>query len=152
MRKPSKLVALPDTQILGALLHRIVVSVAFLALALPSIGPLLDHHFAERQPDHAHVFRGERVVDHEHPYGLVHTHHSDLPNSAAAQFGDAAGIVYLTSDDAAGPGFIPLSAVSMNPEIDFPGFGDSPLLFRFADTGHSLTESFLLVPKRPPRA
>ena len=152
LRKPLILVGLPDNQIFGALTHRFVVAVAFLALALPSVGPLLDHHFAERQPNHVHVYFGERIVEHVHPYGLVHSHHPDIPNSPATRTGNADGIVYLTSGDAVGPGFLFLTVVSINTDLVFPDSGDSPLLLSLADQDHPLTEFFLSVPKRPPRA
>ena len=137
-----QLVALPDIWKFGACLHRLVVAVAFLALASPTVGPLLDHHFAERQPDHVHIYSGERVVDHVHPYGLGHSHHSDLPNHPSTGSGHTEGIVYLTSDEGAGPGFISLTAVSMNVETSFPDLGDSSLLLRLGHPDHPLTESF----------
>ncbi len=46
---------------------------ALLALALPSFGPVLDHHFAERQPNHGHL-GALHVHAHEHGYGTQHDH------------------------------------------------------------------------------
>jgi len=146
-------VALPDIPIFGAFLHRLVIGLAFLALASPSAGPLLDHHFAERQPDHGHIYLGERLVDHVHPYGLVHTHPTEPAHGPSTgpgtRPGNAEGTVYLTSDDAAGSGSI---TVSMDAEMAFPESGDSPLLLSLADPDQPLTEPFLAVPERPPRA
>ncbi len=41
------------------------------AISLPSIGPLVDHHFAERLPGHDHVHDGPA---HVHKYQLTHDH------------------------------------------------------------------------------
>ncbi len=41
----------------------LAVSLVFL-LFLPFIGPQLDHHFAERRPDHVHVYLGDVLPDH----------------------------------------------------------------------------------------
>ena len=153
LSKLSKLAVLPDIPIFGAFLLRLVVAVAISTLLLPLVGPMLDHHFAERQPGHAHIYLGERVVEHVHPYALVHYHHhTQLPNHPSTGSGNPEGIVYMTSDYAASPGSISLIAVSLNTEMAFPEFGDSPLLIGLADPDHPLTESFLTVPERPPLA
>jgi hypothetical protein len=46
-------------------------------LLLPLFGPLLDHHFAERQHDHVHVYPGRVTPDHAHPYEQPHSHFRD---------------------------------------------------------------------------
>ena len=38
---------------------------------VPAVGPLMDHHFAERQPAHQHL---GLVGDHVHDYGANHAH------------------------------------------------------------------------------
>ena len=43
------------------------------ALVLSVFGPVLDHHYAERQPDHRHIYIGDVVSDHIHPYEVPHT-------------------------------------------------------------------------------
>ena len=48
-----------------------MVALAALVVLLPSLGPLSDHHFAERQPYHAHV---GAPLDHEHGYRYLHAH------------------------------------------------------------------------------
>lgn len=47
-------------------------------LVLPSMGPLMDHHYAERQPGHLHL---GLAGYHTHSYGEVHFH-VDGPDSA----------------------------------------------------------------------
>ena len=52
----------------------------------PFFGPLLDHHFAERRPDHAHVYLGPVVADHVHPYEVStqYHHHPESPTAGGA--------------------------------------------------------------------
>ena len=64
---------------------------------LPSLGPLADHHFAERQPYHAHLGADS---GHTHDYGDLHAHTSDrsgganpaLPNLQVSSAGSAIAI------------------------------------------------------------
>ena len=42
-----------------------------LGLALPTVGPLVDHHFADRQPGHNHLFA---VSSHLHAIDSLHDH------------------------------------------------------------------------------
>ena len=51
-----------------------MVALAALVVALPSLGPLFDHHFAERMPYHAHVGVPN---DHEHGYRHLHSHDAE---------------------------------------------------------------------------
>ncbi|MDP6666237.1 MAG: hypothetical protein QF357_02435 [Dehalococcoidia bacterium] len=37
-----------------------------LGLAAPVIGPAIDHHYADRSPNHAHAFVGEATNEHLH--------------------------------------------------------------------------------------
>ena len=48
---------------------------AILILLLPSLGPSLDHHFAERHHDHIHIYFSTVNHAHSHPYELFHTDH-----------------------------------------------------------------------------
>jgi len=82
---------------------RILLSLVVVTAALlPAFGPLVDHHFAERQAGHAHV--GE-YVPHVHAYELAHTHtdghgaHIHLSETAPAEAGSEPGIIILTNAD-----------------------------------------------------
>ncbi|MGH2543740.1 MAG: hypothetical protein ACRDIB_13130 [Ardenticatenaceae bacterium] len=50
-------------------------------LILPSVGPLLDHHFAERQPGHRHA--ASVVQPHKHSYEDDYHHHAPGYNGDA---------------------------------------------------------------------
>ena len=50
------------------------IGLAVLMVTLPFLGPVIDHHFAERQPYHAH-FGAD--AGHEHHYASLHSHHTD---------------------------------------------------------------------------
>ncbi len=76
----------------------LLLAAALFALALPIVGPLDDHHFAERTHTHEHIYLNGRPVPHGHAYenGLRHLH------PAAARAGDDGGanrtdgVLYLT--------------------------------------------------------
>ena len=50
------------------------VGLAVVMAALPFLGPVVDHHFAERQPYHAH-FGAD--AGHDHDYASLHSHQPD---------------------------------------------------------------------------
>ena len=50
------------------------VGLAALVVVLPFMGPAIDHHFAERQPYHAHFWADE---GHDHDYASHHLHDGD---------------------------------------------------------------------------
>ena len=50
------------------------IALGALLVLLPSMGPLLDHHFAERQPYHSHLGTDR---GHEHQYRYFHAHGSE---------------------------------------------------------------------------
>ena len=46
------------------------------ALLLPLLGPLADHHFAERQPGHLHIYLAGVPIQHLHDHEAFHPHGS----------------------------------------------------------------------------
>ena len=46
------------------------------ALLLPLLGPLADHHFAERQPGHLHIYLAGVPIQHLHDHESFHPHGS----------------------------------------------------------------------------
>lgn len=96
------------------------------SLLVPAVGPLMDHHFAERQPAHQHL---GLVGDHVHDYGANHAHRHAGPDGAGsgngtalynAEGGPAGSTVGLTTDKAmqAFLLFEPTSTVSLPASLD----------------------------------
>ena len=44
-------------------------------LAAGLLGGTLDHHYADRQPWHDHIFSADDLFGHTHQYGAGHQHH-----------------------------------------------------------------------------
>ena len=55
------------------------IALGALLVLLPSMGPLIDHHFAERQPYHSHLGADR---GHEHDYRYFHAHGADFDSEA----------------------------------------------------------------------
>ena len=55
------------------------IALGALLVLLPSLGPLIDHHFAERQPYHSHLGADR---GHEHGYRYFHAHGADFDSEA----------------------------------------------------------------------
>ena len=118
------------------------------ALLLPAFGPLLDHHLAERQPGHAHVYVGRAVPDHTHPYEVHHRHaHSGSANGN----GGADGILYLTSHDGIGSGLTGATASLAQDSLGPLTPEDAPLQGRFHGDAPP-DDAPIAPPWRPPRA
>jgi hypothetical protein len=109
---------------------------------LPIYGPAVDHHFAERIPGHAHVYLGEVLPDHTHPYEAEHDHaHTDTAK------GD--GIVFLNEHEANDGG---MTSLMLHPAPLLPILGGvPPLEFGIATASQFYTNADLPVPKQPPR-
>ena len=75
-----------------ALAARLAALFLMLLVVLPAAGPLMDHHFAERQFGHVHL---SIVPGHSHAEQLLHVHTND-GNTAAE-----AGAVALVRQDSA---------------------------------------------------
>lgn len=77
----------------------LLLAVALFALVLPIVGPLDDHHFAERSHTHLHIYPDGRPAGHEHvgAQALPHLHstRSDMLryNESDARSPD---VMYLT--------------------------------------------------------
>lgn len=51
-----------------------MLAFALFALALPIVGPMDDHHFAERSHTHLHIYPDGRPASHEHTGALALPH------------------------------------------------------------------------------
>ena len=77
----------------------LLLAAALFALALPIIGPLDDHHFAERSHTHDHIYLNGGAVAHNHAYeGLaLHAHRGSEPQlSQPAGWQPERDVLYLT--------------------------------------------------------
>jgi hypothetical protein len=77
-----------------------------LALVLPSIGPLMDHHFAELQPDHRHLGPPRH---HTHAYSHQHGH----SQSTSGETVDAAGAGAVYNHDSGPPAVVVVTGSDM---------------------------------------
>jgi hypothetical protein len=139
------------------LCHRLAIIVALYVLFTPFFGPMLDHHFAERQHTHQHIYFGSTDVKHTHFYELLHLHpHAYnmpiIPPGNGSQSNESPNeVIYLTSQDGIGqnaPSFtIPASQV----DFVFPDLGDHHFLLSSTGQDSLPPETFIPPPKRPPR-
>ena len=76
----------------------LLLAAALFALALPIVGPLDDHHFAERTHAHGHIYLNGRPVPHGHAYenGRHHLHRSAQREAGDATTNPTDGILYFT--------------------------------------------------------
>ena len=77
-----------------SLARMVLLALALFALALPIVGPLDDHHFAERS--HAHIYLDGRPVSHEH-LGAKALPHLHPATSDVSRDGGSPEMLYLTN-------------------------------------------------------
>ena len=119
-------------------------AVATIAL-LPGIGPMLDHHYAGRQPGHSHV--GAMFPDHLHSHEIAY----DQLNSVSPESDEEPGsmvVIAAYSGAAAAHAYVMGSASRI--ELSFP----DPDEAQYPHTGHDgvlRQQSFVTPPTQPPR-
>ncbi len=64
------------------------------AVALPSFGPLVDHHFAERLPSHRHL---GAAASHTHAFNLAHDEDSESSGIPTAVYNHDGGLATAVS-------------------------------------------------------
>ena len=111
------------------------------------LGPSLDHHFAERQLGHSHIYLAQHDVDHLHPYQDAHPH-SGPGQEQTTPVGE--GIVYLSSYDGSGRSFESPLSLAIKPATIFPYLGNNSLFLRKIPESNALNEAFVAPPKKPP--
>ena len=79
-----------------SLARMVLLALALFALVLPIVGPLDDHHFAERSHSHAHIYLDGRPISHEHP-GAKALPHPHPGTSDVSPDADSVETVYLTN-------------------------------------------------------
>ena len=117
--------------VLRKMAAQVMVAVSIALLFLPSIGPQLDHHFAERRPDHTHVFLGPEVPEHSHFFEGRHHHYHPGPSSETTRDYERPEqrIVYLTSEEGLGQGVADPAPRGVQSSHGLPESFDNPFVF-----------------------
>jgi hypothetical protein len=139
----------------GKLLQCLIAALAVLLLLLPSFGPVLDHHFAEWEPYHEHIYLGSTLPKHLHSYEMPRSHGQ---KTAAPASGNTApdssspdGIVYLTSYDGIGETLTFPVFPLLHLALVFPELENNQFVFNTASNDRIPSEAFIAPPKKPPR-
>ena len=75
--------------------------ILLMALSFPMLGAMVDHHFAERQPGHLHIFLSGSPADHLHHHDNLHSHEAtvvQLPGVDSATTILKNNVIFLPSD------------------------------------------------------
>ena len=133
-------------RVLRAVLSALFTTAATAAVFLPTLGPLLDHHYAERLPNHTHLYFGPGDTNHVHPFevqGHFHYHSLEEPTD---------GIVYLASYDGSSPVMIDATVHAIQQSPPFVGPDDDAAAYGISSDSLIPEDAILVVPKKPPRA
>ena len=133
-------------RVLRAILSAFLTTAATAAVVLPTLGPLLDHHYAERLPNHTHLYLGPGGPNHVHPFEVqdhFHYHPFDAPTD---------GIVYLASYDGSSPVMVDGTVHAIQQSPPFVGPDDDAAAYGITPDSLVPEDAVLAVPKEPPRA
>lgn len=145
-----------DYQRKGAVqsLLRPCVIIALYALLLPVVGPALDHHYAEWQHNHGHVYFGGRAEMglgfHSHVYDgqASHVHRA---SGLSGEKGAQDGVAYFASYDGSGHAPINSPTGPSTDSVRYPDGADGLILLSHIGTD-TVPEGVLNAPPRkPPR-
>ena len=127
----------------------ILVGLVF-ALGLVFLAPAFDHHFAERQHDHSHVFLTASATSQVHPdIHPFEQSHSHLELGEEAPEGD--GVLYQTSNAIFGE-FGSVFSVFINDGLTYAIPSHDMLSFAMTAGESNHPENSLAPPTRPPLA
>jgi len=128
-----------------------VASIA-VSFVLTSLGPVLDHHFAERNPLHAHLYFGaaERRSPHSHPYETPHDHASHRHQKASSSSGSTT--VYLSPSDGLAQVITLMPPVPIEQAPVRSERGNPERLYRILSDDLPQYASYVPLAKKPPRA
>jgi hypothetical protein len=114
-------------------------------LLLPAFGPLLDHHFAERMPNHQHLH--ESVV-HTHTHDQAHSHAGDgMPDTQDG----SGGAVPLVNADGSVTG-LASPILDQTVLVDYPGFEPSNGPLRLFVRSEAVMQIYAPPPRTPPKS
>lgn len=141
----------------GRLFFGLFSLIAIYSLSQPLCCLILEHHFAERQPNHVHLYLGQVVPQHVHSYEIPHTH-PRLPEADNARSQEAPesapapdSIVCLTNNDGMTQSGVQFTVPCSHLSRGFPNPEDSSLTFGIPATDAILQDAYLPLPKKPPR-
>ena len=127
--------------------HVISISLAA-AVVLVFLGPVVDHHFVERQHNHSHIYLNGSVGEHwhpeSHPFEKPHSHSNLIAVGSGRH-----GIIYQTSNDCTGDS-------STRPAVAFMRDAYPQVLGISSSTSTNAVDEINLVgnivspPKKPP--
>ena len=120
---------------------------AVVALLVSALGPMLDHHFAERHPAHGHLYLGAVGPEHSHPFEHSHVHYDELYAPAP---GDE-NIIFFAPYDGSGHAHADLAVPVSSPSPLYSDDG-GPLLGNGGDDPARLQGIALSPLRQPPKA
>ena len=119
-----------------------IVLLAF-ALVLPAIGPLMDHHFAELQPDHRHL---GPLQHHTHAYSHQHGHFQSTTGETA----EAAGARAVYNRDSGPPAVVVVTGSDMAIQL-FLHFEPTSEFISPPSSFAQASQTFTASPEEPPQ-
>lgn len=131
------------------------IVIALYALLLPVVGPLLDHHYAEWQHNHGHVYFGgtpEAAGFHVHIYDAGGDHGHVPGSDYLGARGVPGGVAYFSGFDGAGSGPISSPTGPATETLTFPDPGDQPLLAAYGIAELPPVGVRIAPPRKPPTA
>ena len=143
---------------LGAWQHLAVSALSLLVVlsfALSWMGPMLDHHFAERHPAHRHIYLGAAVPAHSHDFSSFHSHSALLTLEMAAEAtgaGTVEGVIFVSPGGGLARGTADLAVPALPPSLPL-GIGDGAgMLGGHVAAVPNLSGAAVKPPTLPPRA
>ena len=120
---------------------------AVMALLASALGPMLDHHFAERHPAHGHIYLGAGGPEHSHPFEHPHIHYDELYAPAP---GDE-DVIFFAPYEGSGHPHSDLAVPAVVPSPEYADEG-GPLLSRGGDDVAILRGVAVPPLQQPPKA
>jgi hypothetical protein len=119
---------------------------------LMSLGPLVDHHFPERNPFHLHLYFDAAAphLGHSHLYQSSHDHNSHSHDSSGTR-GNVEKTVYLSPSDGLSHAAPMMPPTPMEQASVRSGGANAGLLFRTLSDDLLQYSGYILLAKKPPR-
>jgi hypothetical protein len=143
---------------LGDFSYWLFMVAAVWALTVPFFGPMLDHHFVERQPYHDHIYFSPEGSDHIHFYEdhVIHPHLHPASRPKTGEVVDgatrSADVLYLTATDGAGQNPAAFATTALHADLAYPELDDGYFRLGLTDRDRLPPEAVIPPPKKPPRA